>query len=257
MKLSALKMALKPMALMPDANALTPINRCLIIHAGAVESFTSWGHLRSTIDFGIPETIAVEGSKLLAIINHSHAAEDVTFELKDHALHWKCGRSTGKLAIVDAFDIPEISYPKRVPANACKTDKLLAEAIDLGALSCGSSGLASIGMYGVQFDGDGETLTISASDNATISTASVPCRLQCNQTISPQGACLLADIIGAYDAQIWLGPEAIIIKAGNISASIGFIAPNTLSPSTWTMERSKLCSRMSNQKWRRFSLQMI
>jgi len=222
--------ALKPFGLLANKNALAAHYRSILLAPGLVRGASAFGVLEANIPIAITngeggainEPVVVDATAFAALAQSLPPKEEVNLEFKNGGLLWSCGLATGKLAV----SAKEIVVPS-VEADLAGTwvpqtirDRVaLAEAVELGGLSCGPSSTASAGIYGIVFDNRGD-LSILSSDSVTLSrcllSGSVPAFPEAT-TFSPDAMAILRAALagtGDGDSKISISDKALFYQGG-------------------------------------------
>ena len=206
---SNLATLLRPYRLLANKHALSPIYRCLQFTPGKILGCSASTVLETKCDHGLAETICVDATAFLTILSSLPEAKEVTFSVTDGVLHWVCGPAKGRLASLAVDDMPTIT--RRAIRGAHKPSAAFAKALQLGAISCDSNSLLSVGMYGIVIDNRGP-LIIHSSDNVTVSVCTVgDVKLPAPDimTLAPGPAELLAMLIMPDDSTIEFTDDTI------------------------------------------------
>lgn len=161
---------LKPFKLLVNKQALSPTYRSLKLSPGLITGCSNAVVLEASMDHGLEQTTYIDAAAFLSIMDSLPSQMEVTFTLANNVLEWVCGSAKGKLAAIVIEDMPCISA-ERVEAGYNPTFGFI-KSLRLGALSCDSNSLLSVGMFGVVIDNRGP-LTIHSSDNITVSSSIV------------------------------------------------------------------------------------
>lgn len=199
---SDIKELLAPVKLLANKHALSAVYRTLELSHSMVRACASYGTIEIDMQLGIPtdQVYYVDAMTFLAVVDSLAAQEDLKLVRDKEALKWSCGSATGRLALAAIDQMPGIGeYPEGDPLLIPDG---LKQALELGALSCDSMSLASMGMHGVVLDTRNESfyqLDIYSSDNITVSYSSIP-RSETDVwpeliTLTPPAAELLAEVL--------------------------------------------------------------
>lgn len=180
-----------PFAQLANKHALSDLYKCIEIAPEGIFGCSQYGIMDANIRLGIPEKIWLDAIIFHSVLKSLPDKEEVKFELKGGALEWECGMSTGKLALMGAQKVPQIEGSDALPQGEpwTPTDAFI-DALDLGALSCGSVGMASAGVYGIVLDNRAD-FSVLSSDDVTIS------------------ICKAGDKVKSFPEQITFSPDAI------------------------------------------------
>jgi hypothetical protein len=204
---------LAPFAQLANKHALSDVYKCIEVQPQLVRGCSQYGVLEASLSIGIPETIWIDALIFTSVLKSLPDKEEVVFVLKSGALEWECGMATGKLAIMAAQKIPLIdpaSLPKDAPWTPTES---FIDALELGALACGSVGMASAGVYGVVLDNRADFRIVS-SDNVTVASCRVSDRVATfpeRITLSPDAAAMLDTILNndAKEAKLSIGENIV------------------------------------------------
>lgn len=192
-----IKTFLAPFKLLANKHALSPMYKSLELSENMVRGCSNFGMLEVTMNLGIEGTMYVDASTFLAIIDSIPQDQELILADDNGVLLWACGSAKGKLALAVIENMPTIA--RRNKPDAWTTPAELADILELGALSCDSNTLASVGMHGVVLDNRGGALAVRTSDNITIASAELPGvsipKAPDMVTMAPEAAALLAKVI--------------------------------------------------------------
>lgn len=162
--------------------------------------------MRSNADLGLKDEIFVDANTFIAVVDSLPNDQEVKFSASEGALAWKCGAARGKLALVDINEMQKPRAPK--DGDEFKIKESFIRALGLGALSCDSNSLHSVGMYGVVID-NRKRVGILSSDNTTVSHARFDSRGFAGPeqfTIVPDAVELLTEVL-QVDGQMTLSKD--------------------------------------------------
>ena len=209
---SHMALCLAPFAQMANRHAMSPVYKCIEIGPDYVRGCSQYGIMDAAIRLGIGQTIWIDAQMFVSVLK-SLPADEVEFEIKGNSLEWSCGLSTGKLALLGTQQIPMLDEKLLPQGSPWAPPDSFPDALDLGALSCGSIGMASAGVYGVLLDNRGD-FSVLSSDNITVAScrvcASVPDFPE-RITFSPEAIAMLATVLDGkvQDVSISLDDRAL------------------------------------------------
>jgi len=221
---------LAPFKLLINKNALSATYRTLELDGGVIRGCAGFGMLEVYGDFGLPDgPLYVDATTFIAVVDSLPADKPLVLNAENaNVLAWEAGAAKGRLALNKIPEMPRIGEMR--PANEAwhPTQKFI-ETLRLGALSCGSESLASIGMYGVVIDSTGDVCVYS-SDNVTISCAfmsDTTIQAPPIQTYSPEAIKLLAAVLNPKDkeAAIYFGADGIYYRDSYMRLALKQLAP--------------------------------
>lgn len=186
---------LAPFKILSNKNAMSAMYKSLELAPDYVRGCSKYGILEVVMKLGIDEVMHVNAATFIAVIDSLPAEEDLELANVDGVLLWACGSAKGKIALMAVEAMPEITRRNR--PDGWPVTAGFAEGLRLGAISCDSASLASVGMHGVIIDNRG-SLSIRTSDNITVSSCEVGGKIPAAPeviTIDPEAAGLLASII--------------------------------------------------------------
>src|SRR5580700_7683198 len=162
---SELYARLSPFSQLCNRNALSPTYRSMFLSDSKVRGCAQFGAMECEVSLGINAEVVVDAEAFLQLLRSLPPSADLKLEVKENIIIWACGAARGRISgIPEAVDIPVLAWD---PGNLKEVPKEFSKLLELGALSCGSTALLSLGMYGIQLDNK-EGFTVSASDDATL-----------------------------------------------------------------------------------------
>lgn len=195
-----LKRLIAPVKLVASRSAMAPKYQALEIAPDGLKACSSFGLVDIAAELDVNQTVYVDASAFLAVVDSLPDNEAVRIVLSGTAIEWDCGNANGRLArlptVADMPSLPEYSKGDVVADDYDANE--FSQALTLGGLSCPPVSVGAASMFGVQFDNGNEEARIAATDSVTLSTYTLdplngaPDRV----TLSPPAAELLADVIG-------------------------------------------------------------
>lgn len=168
MKADTLYTLLGPVAMMNNRHALSAQHKCLYLSPSLVMAKSSYGQIEIDVELtGLTGPVFIETATFMGVLNSLPPGEELVLKQKGDTVNWKCGAASGKLAsaALDVYD----QIGRKPKKSAWPVQLELAEALDLGAISCDNNTLAAIGMYGIVIDNRGAGAAVYSCDNVTIS----------------------------------------------------------------------------------------
>ena len=158
--------ALAPFKHALSKNSFNTLHRCLELTSDYVQCRTSYVALDISVSLGkFEKPIHVDGMTFLAVLDSLPDDKELHLAHRDNALHWSCGTTKGKMAVIDMPDLEHIDH------RFDSTDQPSAAfitALELGSLSCDQTTMASVGMSGVLIDT--QIRFVASTDDVTLST---------------------------------------------------------------------------------------
>lgn len=204
-----LQSLLAPFKLLVSRSALNPVYRAIEIGPTEIRAAISWGILEIAVPSpGIEDSVYVDRAAFLAVIHSLPKGEDCYLCEDGTSLLWTCGRAKGRLALMSQLQMPYIDWEgiSLVPVPLG-----LPKALELGSLSCHTTALAAVGMFGIVID-QRLGITVSSTDNTSMSTGYVegmglPGAAE-TSTLSPDGVELLFEIMHPIDGRLGFNDRA-------------------------------------------------
>lgn len=217
---------LSPFGAIVNESALSVNYRALYLTPTFVCACAAFGSLEMMIEIGLDREIYIDATTFLNVIKSLPAAE-LELTATDAALKWKCGSSHGQIALLNqGVVVTRPEWPEKT--KFVLTDKAFGKALDLSSLSCGSTSLLSVGLYGIVLD-NSTNLTGYSSDNNTFSSACLGGKLKGNPDtccLSPESAKLIGMLSGRDKAAIAIdGTTSVFMKTVDAKLVIKQIPP--------------------------------
>ena len=193
-------------------NSFNTAHQCIEITKDSVRCRSSHVAMDVSINLDIAEYVEpvhVNGETLLAVLGSLPDDKELKLAFRDHALHWTCGTTKGKIACLDLAAMEKIPY---ISSAEVQPPESFTAALELGSLSCDATAMSSVGMSGVLIDVSFTPPIIVSTDDVTLS------------------ACFFAGVMPvSMPDQITLSAETIPFLMNTIS-DIGYwlIDDNTL-----------------------------
>lgn len=157
----------------------------------SIRAASPFGAMRCPLDLGLKSEIRVDATTFLGCLQTT--AAKFTAQVKNSALHWKCGGASGRLPLVEAT-VTEPGFSGDLMALAGGFGK----GLELGALGCGhSSFLRNAGLEAVQLiNRNGKAYALS-SDSMMLSSCYLGKALPTDKivTLKPEAADLLVEVL--------------------------------------------------------------
>src|SRR5262252_167384 len=134
---------LTPFAQVISNRALAPAYKAIELSPDRIKACSSFAILEMALDIGIPETVFVDGLSFLSIVQSLPSRSELKLAVKDDVLRWNCGPASGRLALMNVTEAPEIP---EIRGSEAPTTKDLGRVLELGGLSCNSEVLGSQGV---------------------------------------------------------------------------------------------------------------
>lgn len=142
-------------------------------------------------------------------------------------LHWQCSSARGKIATSTPIEVKVI--PRMPKTQGLQCNRKLARLLELGALSCHNSALASIGLNGMVMLYDDGRLWCLSSDDVTIAAANMDCpeqfELRGRITLGPGEADLLATLSARTGGTIGFIENSVLYEDAAIRAAVHVVPP--------------------------------
>lgn len=183
---------LSPFKLVVSRNALAPHFKAIELAPDHITACAPYALLQRKADLGIRDVMYVDAAAFLAVAQSLPPSEPVTLSSESGNLSWACGAARGRLARMSVSDMPAVPEPTRALRHA--TNRQLATALELGAISCGDNAVP--GTYGVVIDNT--ALVVCSTDNSTISSYRIDEALKGAPdivTLPPPGVEVLAAVL--------------------------------------------------------------
>ena len=217
MKATDLAAVLRPFQSVVNPRALSPSAR--VIEVGPkLRANCEWAHIEATFD-SAASPVAVDGTAFIAVVNSLDNAQEFIYVVKDTTLEWKCGHAAGKFAILPEITLP--AYSRRVKNPWAVTDDF-RKVLQLGALSAGTSALATVGLFGIAIKITDTRVQVMASDNITMSLAEADVTGMTGPevvTFTPEGLDLLALLLNK-DVSLEFDDKAAYVTTATLKARI-------------------------------------
>lgn len=197
-----LRELLAPFKLMTNKSALSAVYKSLLLLPDRVCGCSSNGMMEIFLEPGIDAPAVVDAAPFLALLDSLPKGEELRLDAGEGVLSWACGKAKGKLALALLETLPRMAgpFPKNggwVPMGG------FTDGLSVGALSCDSMSLASLGMHGLSITATDAGLHFCSSDNITVSNVLVPFEegsvLPTEEagliTLSPDAATLLGAVL--------------------------------------------------------------
>ena len=194
-----------------DKNAISVNYRAIALTPKHARAAAPFGIMRTTLDLGLADDAAVDAADFLAVLRSAPPAPFAA-ELRDQALHWRCGPASGHLSLI-AAEVPEPIYDGEL--TSLVGDEF-GSGLALGALAAGSSPTArAAGFDGVQLTNRNGYAYALASDNIVISSCRLGDRLPLPEgetivTLRPQAAALLGEL-AQRDDEVFIGIDRTVV----------------------------------------------
>jgi hypothetical protein len=169
MKVQELVDLLEPLSTIQDTKALAPEHQVLQFRPDGIYGRTAHAAIDLKYSLGLAP-FAMDSSTLLDTISTLNASDELKLSLEETTFCWESGSAKGRIAT----KAPSEFVPLPVMSEkATPCSPALGRVLELGALSCHNTALATIGMHGMMIREIGNRLWCMSSDNVTIAMASV------------------------------------------------------------------------------------
>lgn len=230
MNSSTLRTLLAPFKQMVNTHALSSAYRTLKLTPETITAQSGFGVMSAQATLGITEECYVDAAVFLTVMESLPENQNVKLKINKGNLDWSCGQSKGRIASVVIENFPELERTRN-KKRAWQPPLEFAEALELGALSCESSTLATIGMYGVVID-NRDGLCVYSSDNSTVSACAVGsgdikvAAMPKLVTLLPEAAGLLVAVLKtATDAWLEFSEKDVFLSSENMTLLVAQSAP--------------------------------
>ena len=129
-----------------------------------------FGVMETELSLDLDRVVHVDGDAFLQVLR-SLPAGMLELRASDSSLAWRCGTARGQLAAMVGTEVPEVPWPADI--KLAEVGSGFSRGLDLGSIACGTTALMSVGLFGVSIDSGDSGPRACASDNNTMSTASL------------------------------------------------------------------------------------
>lgn len=178
---------LAPFAAIVNSRALSVNYRAIRLSPKFVNACAAYGALESEIETGLDKEIFVDGESFLQVLKSLPSSEFEMHISNEQTLSWKCGPARGQLALLN--EKVEVVRPEwEEKTEFTPISSTFGKSLELSSLSCGSTALLSVGLYGILLYNEGSFTGYSSDDN-TMSSAKLGAKIDG----APAACCLTPD----------------------------------------------------------------
>ena len=122
--------------------------------------------LEAILKLPLESEIFIDGMTLIAVVDSLPQGQEIELEADSNVLNYSAGSARGRLALLAIDGMRSVP---RVREEGWEPGTSFIRALELGAMSCDSEALATIGMYGIAIDRRKKVGIVRSTDNITIS----------------------------------------------------------------------------------------
>jgi hypothetical protein len=209
MQVAVLQNALSPFNLLVNASALSANYRVLAIAPDRVRGCSMFGAMEVAIETGLTSEICVDGESFLQVLR-SLPSGDFQMVVSGDILSWSCGSAKGRLGTRSEGQVGQLEFPEDIQFR--EVGASFGHGLEIGSLGCGSSGLMSLGLYGISIVYSGGHFRACSTDNSLIADAYLCADDLPAATLSPEGVKLLAALTSVNRADIAIDDQSVYCR---------------------------------------------
>jgi hypothetical protein len=218
---------LAPFAAIVNPRALSINYRAIRISPKFINACAAFGALEVAIETGLDKEIFVDGDSFLQVLKSLPPSEFEMHISNEQTLSWKCGAARGQLALLN--EKVEVVRPEWLEKTEfVPIGSNFGKSLDLASLSCGSTALLSVGLYGILLDNEG-SLTGYSSDNNTMASARLGSKIESAPAaccLAPDGAKLVSMLANQEKSMIAIdGKNSVFVETPDTKLVVKQIPP--------------------------------
>lgn len=151
--------------------SLTNLYHSVELGPDAIRAISEFANIEFwTAELGLKETVLLDTSSVLAVIQSLPASGDLILTKKDTKVEWSCGQAKGHWNLVATDNIiPKLTHD----TFPWEPDETFPTALLLASSACQAAAV-SVGLYGITIEPNGDKVYFRSSNSISLSSSSIP-----------------------------------------------------------------------------------